>query len=114
MSMKTRIQGPLEAVVVTAGVVGTSPEVYDFHTGEVAGGAKQYVRPCILTNKHATINMYVKVNEANASDTDHHFLLKALSSLDVSVGGIVNVDTVSVYIAATAAFTDLQVHGWPA
>lgn len=105
---------PVAGIVTTSGVVGASDQVWHFRQPEAAGGLPVYVRPCWVSNKHGTISIYVKVNEIDASDTDHHIIIAPGQTRDVSEGGQVNVNFVSVYIAATAAYTDVQVHGMKA
>jgi hypothetical protein len=98
-----RTGAPESPPVTTAGVVGASDEVRTF---------TKYARPVFVCNSHATEALFVKVNAINASNTDFHFKILAGVSLDVSAEGLLNVDFVSLFYVATAAYTDVKVSGW--
>lgn len=111
-STNTRSGEPLVPVITTAGVVGTSDQVRRFFIGETNGGQRTYARPCIVANAHATETLYVLVNEEDASATNYLVRIPALTHLDVSFTGLVNVEFVSLFYTATAAYTDVLVRGW--
>ena len=111
-STNTRSGEPLVPVITTIGVVGTSDDVRRFFIGETANGQKTYVRPCIIANDHATEPLYVLVNEEGATDEDYLVRIAGGAHTDVSFDGLVNVDFVSLYYAATATYADALVRGW--
>lgn len=111
-STNTRSGEPITPVTTTVGVVGTSDDVRRFFIGETANGQRTYVRPCIIANAHATEPLYVLVNEEAATATNYLVRIPALTHLDVSFTGLVNVEFVSLFYAATAAYTDALVRGW--
>jgi len=93
--------------VTTVGVEGTSDQVWTFDVD---------VRPCRITLNEAT-EVYIKVNGTDtdpASATDFDFRLAADGdSADLSVNGLVNVKTVSIFAAtATTVFDNLVLRGW--
>lgn len=103
--MKARAGAPVQATVKTAGTEGTSPQVYEF-----GGGA---VRPCTVTNQHATEDLYVSwPNVEDASASNFMCVLVAGQSVDLSIGGIINVVTLSVWFGASGDYDDVDVRGW--
>jgi hypothetical protein len=64
-----------------------------------------------VTNCHATDDLYVKVNAADAGTTDFLVKLVAGQAVELSSVGILNVQTVSLYYA-TAAYSNAKVVGW--
>lgn len=96
-------------VVTTAGVEGTSAQLYTFPID---------VRPCRISLMEGGV-AYIKVNgtdAAPASTTDFDFARNgaATGEADLSVGGLVNVKTVSVFTTAgaTTIYDTLVLRGW--
>lgn len=106
---------PIAAVVTSAGTINSTPNVYGFFNGTTSSDPVISVRPCLVSNKNATAAnvAYVKVNQLDASGTVHHVIVPAGTTVDVSFGGRVNVQTLSVFMAAGAAsYADINVWGW--
>lgn len=106
----TRVGAPANPVITTEGLPGTSDQVRTFRDDN---GAPAYARPCVITNMHATEDLYVAgANEEGASPTNFMVKLAAGQAVDVSMDGRVNVSSVSFYFA-TADYEDfVQVRGW--
>jgi hypothetical protein len=64
-----------------------------------------------VTNCHATDDLYVKVNAANAGTTDFLVKLVAGQGVELSTNGVLNVQTVSLYYAV-GAYASAKVVGW--
>jgi hypothetical protein len=96
-----RSQGAVTPTVTTVGVAATSDEVRTFTND---------VRPCLVVNLHATANLFVRVNTEGATATLWEFKVPALSSVDVSNGGMINVKFVSLFGAE--AYSNALVFGW--
>ena len=92
---------PTTPTTTTDGTPGTSDDVREFES---------YTRPCIVTNISSEV-LYVLVNEEGASATNYAMQLAAGQAVDVSLGGHIAVQKVSLYFAA-AAYTLAQVRGW--
>ena len=105
---KTRVGAPITPVITTAGVPGTSDQVRTFQD---AGGRPAYARPCVITNMHATADLFVLVNEEGASDVNFLRRIPAQEAVDMSFHGRLNVNLVSLYYAS-AAYSNVQVRGW--
>lgn len=103
MAVKTRSGIPTVATIITAGVPGTSPQVRDF--------GKAYVRPMLITNKHATEVLHVSVNGIVSSATAFMWKLAAGEALDPTFRGIVNIQQISLYYASVA-YTNAATLGW--
>ena len=97
-----RTGAPIAAAITTAGPPGSVTEVRTFPSP---------ARPVYVTNCHATDDLYVKVNAADASSTDFLVKLGASQAVELSTRGVLNVKTVSLYYA-TAAYASAKVVGW--
>lgn len=97
----TRSGAPTEPTVTTAGTPGSVTEVRAFDS---------YARPCFVTNTDSSDDLYVKINEDDASDTSFLCKLEAGQAVELS-GGRINVKTVSLYYAS-AAYAKAEVRGW--
>ncbi len=106
---KTRNGPALHATVTTAGVINTSAEESQFI---FASGADAYCRPAVIHNNHATVDAYIKVNATGATASDFDFKVGPDEYLDTSLGNVINVETISVYMATGGAFADVRTFGW--
>lgn len=97
-----RTGAPIAATITTPGTPGSVTEVRTFTSP---------ARPVYATNCHATEDLHVKVNAADASTTDFLVKLAAGQGVELSSLGILNVQTVSLYYA-TAAYANAKVVGW--
>jgi len=99
---------------VSAGTDGnlTSPRVYEFAT---------YARPVMIWNNTGNGNpIRVKLNSSDATDfgggSDDglgHFVIPDGSSVEVSLGGLLNVKRISfVTTDGGDDLDDVEVHGW--
>jgi len=76
-------------------------------------GAASYARPCFINNINANSEViYVLVNETGATATNYHYRLAAYGTQDLSLGGQVDVATVSIYAAGNSPYDTLKVFGW--
>ena len=98
-----RVGPPTEAVVIEAGVPGTSPRVFAF---------EEYCRPAVVTNTDDTNAAFVKVNLENAAADDYLFKLSAQTAIDCALNERVNVQTVSVFMEAAGDYDAIKVVGW--
>ena len=96
-----RVGPPGTPSTTTAGTPGATDEVRTF---------AMYARPCIVTNVSAE-DLYVLVNEGGATASNYLLKLAAGQAVDASIGGHINVRSVSLYFAATA-YTSALVKGW--
>lgn len=102
--MKNRTGAPIAAATSTNGTPGTSAEVRTFESP---------ARPVYATNCHATEDLFVKVNKADASGTDFLVKLAGHQAVELSSLGIVNVQSVSLYYDnAAVAYSNAKVVGW--
>lgn len=97
-----RTGAPIAAAITTAGTPGSVTEVRTFPSP---------ARPVYATNCHASDDLYVKVNAADAGTADFLVKLAAGQAVELSSLGVLNVKTVSLYYA-TAAYTNAKVVGW--
>lgn len=97
-----RTGAPVAAAITTAGTPGSVTEVQTFASP---------ARPVYVTNCHATDDLYVKVNAADAGTADFLVKLAAGQAVELSSLGVLNVQTVSLYYA-TAAYSNAKVVGW--
>jgi hypothetical protein len=67
----------------------------------------------MVVNLHATDALFVRVNTPDATAILWEFKVPALSSVDVSNGGMIDVRTVSLFYAAVA-YSNALVFGWAA
>lgn len=113
--------GPSVApVTVTAGAVNGTARLLAFtRDGLVpdANGANLlYTRPCLVTNLDADTAFMVRVNGTTADPataTDFDFLIPFRQTVDVSLGGRIQVSTLSIFFpTGVSAVTDAVVRGW--
>ncbi len=97
-----RTGAPVAAAITTAGTPGSVTEVRTFASP---------ARPVYVTNCEGAEALFVKVNAADASATDYLVKLATGETAELSQGGIVNVQSVSLYFAA-AAYAKAKVVGW--
>lgn len=102
--MKMRSGPAVEPTTTTAGVEGTSAMVVEFDN---------YARPCYVNNVNADSEvLFVKVNESDCSASDYHYRLAANAGQDVSLGGQVDVGSLSLYAAGNTPYDTVRVFGW--
>ena len=109
---------PIEATEVVAPVAATTAGRYTFPTA---------ARPCLFTNLSGQ-NAYVKINPLAAdgttwdTDPDDSALLchKVVStgdgannpSLDLSEGGLININSLSIWYPTSAVVANTKIFGW--
>ena len=103
-SNANRAGAPVAAAVSTVGTPGASDEVRTFSLP---------ARPVYVTNCNASDDLYVKVNDVDASSTNFLVKLTPGQAVELSSRGILNVQSVSLYYA-TAAYSSAKVVGWTA
>lgn len=93
--------------------------------GAVNGAAWQYsfktsARPCLITNTHASVAVFVNVNKAaDPSATSFDFRIPAMTAanvdtlVDVSMGGQLAVKNLRVFVPTGGAIANVIVRGWP-
>ena len=94
----------VEPTQTIAGVPGTSSRLYTFEGFPV--------RPCVLANHSALQDVWVSVNGADDPQTGV-FMYRVLAAgdvLDLSLGGLVSIETVLVYQLAGAM--SMWIGGW--
>lgn len=102
-------------VVTTAGTVNTTARLLTFTEDGTIAGNSIYVRPCWVSNLDADTDMYVRVNgttAAPASATVFDYIVGPRTTRDVSEGGIIQVQTLSVWVpTGVSAVTDVVASG---
>lgn len=99
---------PIQPDITTTGTPGALDQVRTFRDAALR---PLYVRPCVVTNLHATEDLFVLINEENASDVNYLRKVPAGEAIDFSFTGRLNVNFVSLYYVA-AAYSNAQVRGW--
>lgn len=103
--------------VTTAGTVGTNDRVVQFQET----GRPTSCRPVYVTNLDAANALFVKLNgsDANpASATSFDIRIPALTdagihtTVEITAGGIINVNTLSIFYAAAGDFANAVIQGW--
>ena len=97
-----RTGAPIAATTSTAGTPGASAEVRTFASP---------ARPVYVTNCDTADDLYVKVNEADASSTDFLVKLTPGQAVEMSTRSVLNVQSVSLYYASSA-YSNAKVVGW--
>lgn len=108
MAVSGRTGTPQTPTTTTDGVVNTTAREVEFQD---AAGGTSYARPCVVTNTDGTNILYVLVNESGATASNFLVSLNVLQAVDVSFGGRLNVQTLSLWYAA-GDLDNARVRGW--
>lgn len=122
-----QFEAPVQVTAITAGsvaaryVFGVAAAGAAIDTAYADGRfpAKKSARPCLITNLHASVPLFVKINPAvgvTATATDFDIKIPAGigtngTTVDLSQGGQIAVQSLSVWAASLVVAAEIVVRG---